>query len=253
MHIFISLWNRNLTGSTLTSPFGFFRHLQQEEILTKALFHRRMFSPEVKDDSQYEEALHTLSGHRWRGWARGLPPVEPHAAHKHTTSTPLPSCCRAALATASLVGFYSVLSFTTNQEPARKQSLSTWPLPRSFCQRHLRLSKHGCTTFYMTVKRFFSSTFSLFSFIYYSWTQIPNHQVSQDCCKLTSFSFVLPEQHVGPFPFPFPLVFHHHPNPPTPDISLCRQSTLWDLKWARGPVRWGCRAVRDRWGCRKCY
>lgn len=66
MHIFIFLWNRNLTGSKLTSPFGFFRHLQQEEILTKALLYRCMFSPKLKDDSQYEEALHTPRGRQWR-------------------------------------------------------------------------------------------------------------------------------------------------------------------------------------------
>lgn len=100
MHIFISLWSRNLTGSKLTSPFGFFRHLQQEEILTKALLYRRMFSPKVKDDSQYEEALHTPSGRRWQGWARGLPSVEPHAALKHATSTPRPPVCRAGAAAA---------------------------------------------------------------------------------------------------------------------------------------------------------
>lgn len=92
------------------------------------------------------------------GW--GARPPWSCAARKHRTSTPPPRSAgllralparRACPLCPRPPGIRSL--------PGNTHSALDTYLPRSFCQSYLRLSKHGCTTFYMTVKSLFPPSF----------------------------------------------------------------------------------------------
>ncbi|CAK6448020.1 unnamed protein product [Pipistrellus nathusii] len=78
-----------------------------------------MLSPELKDESQCEDTVPTLSYCWRRGWVRGSPSTELHTTHKHMTSTPLPPLILRSPESRSppvgLMGFSFVLSSTKDQ------------------------------------------------------------------------------------------------------------------------------------------